>query len=169
MRKTKNNKVFVISTVTINISLRYGFSCESSRYLSGRRFLYTRSRSKRDTTMCLLVSLQVPILSESLVTLWAGIRFFSGVYSHVNPQGTRLGEWFCTLGAGVRLHATMCPLVTLQVTRLSESLVTLGAGIRFLSGVYSNVLPQATWSREGFCTLGTGVGRHATMCPLMTL
>ena len=78
--------------------------------------------------MCPLVLLQVTILRESLVTLGAGIRFLSGVDSHVSPQAVWPGEGLCTLGAGVRPLAIMGSLVCLQVTGLGERFVTNGAG-----------------------------------------
>ena len=79
--------------------------------------------------------LQTPRLRESLVTLEAGIRFLSGVDSHVSPQGSCPGEGLCTLKAGVRSLATVCPLVRLQVTGVGERLATGGAGEELFSSV----------------------------------
>jgi hypothetical protein len=42
--------------------------------------------------VCPLVSLQDTRLRESLATLRAGIRFLSGVNSHMSPQVSWLGE-----------------------------------------------------------------------------
>ena len=46
----------------------------------------TLARIGSFATVCPFVPLQAPILRESLVTLGAGVRFFFGVNSHVNPQ-----------------------------------------------------------------------------------
>ena len=117
-------------------SLRSEFSCESSSFVIWRRTYYTWSRSEagrhcvsscdalylqtqrkpchtggRNKVFLWCVTLHISRPRESLVTLGAGIKFFSGVNFHVRTQVLSLEEGPSAFGARIRCHATMSPLV----------------------------------------------------------
>ena len=119
------------------------------------------------------VNLEIPWMTEVLVTLLASLRLLSNVYQHIIPETPWITEVFVTLLASIRL---LClSIVTLQTSWLTGGFVTLLASIWLLSTVYQHVIIQGSklseWSRTLLVSMKvlSSVYQHVVLkIPLVT-